>query len=250
VLNSNATDGQRAKILEQKNTLLRKLDSWFAIQERYVPGLAILRRQSDGPGEDRPQDIPLWLPSAISGKFPCDHRLYSFEWELQYAQANDALNDLRQNLQLRSHLYQYKDRFSIGQQANTWANATISRVQSYITASASRYRVARKALTSLAVQLNTGDSWKVTMPDLRDEDIRAMTVGEDGESEGRRTLSWIWKRGGALVSESNGDDLHECKGSLHLLLSLGSDPHSQRCKLNGARPELRQSVGPKKSNYL
>jgi hypothetical protein len=174
-----------------------------------MPGLALLRRNSESLSEDHPQNIPLWLPSAVSGKVPCDLHLYSLEWDLRYAQANDALHDLRRNLILRSHLYKYKDRFATGQQANTRANTTITRAQSYITASTARYRVARKALASLAVQLKKDDSWKVTMLDLCDEDIRGMTVAEDTESEGRRSLSWIWRRDG--IASSEGDNMHECK---------------------------------------
>lgn len=145
----------------------------------------------------------------IAGRSPCDLRLYAFEWDLRHAQANDALQDLRQNLQLRSHLYKYKDRFATGQQANTRANANISRVQRYISASTTRYRVARNALVSLAEHLAKSESWKATLLELHDEDVRGMTVGEEGESEGRRTLSWIWKRGGEL--SRNNDNLHECK---------------------------------------
>jgi hypothetical protein len=140
-------------------------------------------RNSDGTN-DSPLDISLWLPSAISGKIPCDPHLYAFEWDLRYAQANNALDNLRRNLQLCSHLYKYKDCFATGQQANTRANTTISHAQSYIAASVARYRVARKTLVSLAVILNKDDAWKVTILDLKDEDVRGMTVGEGGESEG------------------------------------------------------------------
>jgi hypothetical protein len=203
------TDAQLAKVQERKNSLQRKIDNWCIVQTLYLPGLAMLRRTSSGPSEDRPQDIALWLPSAISGKISCDTRLYSHEWDLRHAQANDALHDLRRNLQLRSYLFKYKDRFATGQVANTRANTTVSLAQQHINASVARYRVSRKALLSLAVQLKKGDSWQTALPDLRDEDIRGMTMGEEGETEGRRTLSWIWKRGG--VSGGEDSDLHECK---------------------------------------
>ena len=207
-LSQHATDLQRAKMVERKNALQRKLDSWCAVQKLYVPGLVMLCRNSDGISED-PSGVPLWLPSAISGKIPCDIRLYSFEWDLRYAQANDALHELRRNLQLRSYLYQRKDRFATGQQANTKSRTTIMCVQSYINASAAQYRIAQKALVSLATILSKDDSWKVVVLDLQDQDIRGMTVGEDGESEGRRSVSWIWKQGGTMSSEDN--NMHECK---------------------------------------
>jgi hypothetical protein len=209
----HATDNQLANVQGRKNTLQRKIDSWTAIQVLYVPGLAMLRRHHNGLSEEQPQNASLWLPSAISGRVSCDLRLYSHEWDLRYAQANDALREVRRNLQLRAHLFKYKDRFSTGQQANTRANATISRVQRYINSSAARYRSARKALLSLAAHLSKGDSWKLSLLELRDEDIRGMTVGEEGETEGRRSLSWIWKSFGT-ASDSEDENLQECMFSM------------------------------------
>jgi hypothetical protein len=179
------------------------------MQMHHIPGLAKLREDSTCSAE--PHNSPLWLPSAIGDKLPCDPCLYSFEWDLRCAQALEALQEIRQNLQLRSHLYKHKDRFVTGQRANTQANATISRVQTYIKCGAAKYRTARNALVRLAPQLKKDNSWTASLLELHDEDIRAMTVGLDGESEGRRSLSWIWKHEGTA---SNGDKLHECKLSL------------------------------------
>jgi hypothetical protein len=55
------------------------------------------------------------------------------------------------------------------------------------------------------------DSWKVLVPELREEDIRSMAIGEEGESEGRRTISWIWRRGEDLaINTDDVENLHEC----------------------------------------
>jgi hypothetical protein len=169
----------------------------------------MLRRQLQTATEDEPQHMSLYLPSTICGKVPCDSRLYDFEWELQYAQANDALSELRRYLQLRSHLYKYKDRFALGQRANMRSNAVISHAQTYINTSAARYRVARKALLALAPFVDKGESWKNTIPILLESDVRGMTIGEEGESEGHRSISWIWKRIG--VASTDDSSMHECK---------------------------------------
>jgi hypothetical protein len=204
-LSQHATDNQLGKIQE------RKIDSWAAIQDLYVPNLALLWRISYGPHDDQPQTTTLWLPSVISGKIACDRRLYMFEWALRVAQANDSLQDLRQYLQLCSHLYKHKDRFATGQQANTRANASISRVQQQINACVTRYRVSRQGLLSLVPQLSMGDSWMVSLPELHDGDVRGMTIGEEGETEGRRTISWIWRCGGELtMNDDDSGNLHEC----------------------------------------
>jgi hypothetical protein len=225
MLGQHASPTQLANAQERKNTLQRKIDSWCDIQLLYVPGLAMLRRQSQTAAEDEPHLQSLFLPSAICGKAPCDSRLYEFEWKLRFAQANDALSDLRRYLQLRSHLYKYKDRFALGQRANTRSNAIISRAQTSIDTSVSRYRVAQKALLSLAPFVSKGESWKSTIPILLDSDIRGMTVGEAGESEGYRSISWIWKQNG--VASTDDSDMHECKRllciwSVYLLILLRS----------------------------
>jgi hypothetical protein len=206
VLGQHPTPTQSGKVQEQKNTLQRKIDSWCAVQMRYFPGLAQLRE--DSTGLDEPHKISLWLPSTIGDKLTCDDRFYSFEWDLRLAQANDALREIRRNLQLRAYLYKRKDRFATGQQANTRANATISRVQRYIDNSATEYRAARKALVQLAPRLKKDNHWTKSLLELRDDDLRGMTAGLDGESEGRRTLSWIWRHEGVA---NDGTDLHECK---------------------------------------
>jgi hypothetical protein len=203
-LGKHSTQSQQANVQERKNYLQRKIDSWCEIQRLYVPSLVMLRRQSQSSVEDDPQYTSLWLPSAICGKVPCHPRLYDFEWDLRFAQANDALRDLRQSLQLRSHLYKHKDRFVTGQRANTRSNAIISRVQASVNASISRYRTARNALLSLGPFVKKDETWRGTVMELHDEDVREMTVGERGESEGHRSISWIWKQGGVTSP-----DMHE-----------------------------------------
>jgi len=175
------------------------------MQMLYIPGLAMLRGSLDSVNEDQLPHTPLWLPSALPAKITCDHRLYAFEWDLRSAQADDALSELRQNLQLRSYLFKYKDRFATGQKANTRANASIARVQRNIKASTNRYRIARHALLSLAILLKKDST---SLPELQDEDVRGMTVGEGVETEGRRLLSWIWRRGGDMGTDD--ENLHEC----------------------------------------
>jgi hypothetical protein len=231
-LGSHPTQSQQANSQERKNTLQRKIDSWCAIQRLYVPSLAMLRRQSQTPEEDDPQHTSLWLPSAICGRIQCHPRLYAFEWDLRLAQANDALHDLRQYLQLRSHLYKYKDRFVTGQRANTRSNTMISQVQASINASVSRYRTARNALLSLAQFVKKGEAWKATIMDLLDADVHGMTVGEEGESEGHRSMSWIWKQSGIAATDDS--HMHECTNistlPVHLLTHFLKALRVEWCK--------------------
>ena len=72
-------------------------------------------------------------------------------------------------------------------------------------------RAARNALLSLAPLTGKDESWKALIIDLRDTDVRGMTVGEEGETEGHRSISWIWKQIGGVSTDD--DHMHECKSS-------------------------------------
>ncbi|OBZ68235.1 hypothetical protein A0H81_12000 [Grifola frondosa] len=198
-LGQHATDLQRAKLIERQNTLQRKIDAWREVQLLYMPGVAAHRQRTISTDTTvLPQHVPLLLPSAVCNKIPCDTSLLEQEWRLRHAQAHDVLNDLRGHLELRSHLYKYKDRFVRGQHHNTRARTIITGVQSKVDADVSRYRTAQAALVSMAAILGKS-GWQAALWPLNDGDVRHVTEGEDGESEGRRTLSWIWKACGAVV---------------------------------------------------
>jgi hypothetical protein len=153
-----------------------------------------------------PEDTTLWLPSALCNlnkHMSCDTRLLTIEWELRYAQAGDSLEEIRQNLRLRDHMYTFKRNWIRGQSANTRAQNALSRVEIKAAMAAERYRGARAAVSSLAPVLGKlGWDMRFRVLDKKD-DVRGMAVPKGGESEGRRQLSWIW------LVEGVGDDKDE-----------------------------------------
>jgi hypothetical protein len=82
-----------------------------------------------------------------------------------------------------------------------------------------KYRVARAALVSLSKEINSED-WKARMKPLKElvpGDVRGLSDGLEGESEGKRTISWIW-----LVSHgpmAGGDEAQTNEGT-HPLSTL------------------------------
>lgn len=205
----HTTDIQKAAIQQQRNSLQRKIDAWKRIQALYTPAAQLLDSTVDSPSwytSDMiaPEDTKLWLPSALCGRLMvCDARLLTIEWELRYAQAGDALEEIRQSLRLRGHMYTFKRDWIRGQTANTRAQGALTRVEAKATAAAEKYRAARAALSTLALVLgNIGWDDKYKVLD-RTEDIRGMSVPKYGESEGRKKLSWIW------LVEGVGDDQDE-----------------------------------------
>jgi hypothetical protein len=194
-LGQHATNLQRAKIVERGNGLCRRIEAWCEIQQLYTPGVAVLWAKADqeGGGDPvEPTNIELMLPSEIIGRAACDRRLQKYEWQLRHAQAHDLLHDLRRQLLLRTKLYRSKNRFARGQRHNTRSYTIIKSVNSKVDTAVARYRQTRTALVKLAVPLlETG--WERTLRVLVDDDIRAINVADqEGTSEGRHVMSWIW----------------------------------------------------------
>jgi hypothetical protein len=146
----------------------------------------------------------------LGTSLPCDEKLQEYEWQLRYAQASGALDTVRSRLRLRSALYKHKDRFVRGQKANTRSRSKIDQVDASIASAAESYKVARTALTILSPILRKDATWQDQFRRLNNEDIRGLSVGADGDSEGRRTISWIWVVQGTARDVDEDGLLHEC----------------------------------------
>jgi hypothetical protein len=184
----------------RSNALQRKIESWCKFQLLYCPAVATLHAPSPNDNSTssiKPHLISLWLHSQINGRVSVDTSLINIEWKLRHAQAYESLDSLRHFLQFRAYLYKFKDRFVRGQGANTRARNAINVVQGKIDAAAAEYRVAYGALLSLSSRV-FDFAWKNELLQLKDEDIRDLSEGKEDrrgktQSEGRRTISWIWK---------------------------------------------------------
>jgi hypothetical protein len=200
---------------ERKNSLHRKIKAWTAVQHLYMPEISAIRARADRAApttsaEIAPFDLPLHLPSSLPVGTACLPILRHHEFKLREAQAYESLDELRDHLRLRTHMYQYKDKNIVGQRANTRCQNIISGVQEKINASATKYRTARAALVKLSPHCVGNEGWRDTLLALDQGDIRPLSDGEAGESEGTRTLSWIWKVVG-VSGDSDDSGLQEGK---------------------------------------
>ena len=157
-----------------------------------MPAIDVLRSNTSLPVEkiaDEPFDVTLWLPSRFIGAdVDFDKRLADIEWKLRTAEAYEALDELRHNIQVHAHIYKFKDRFTHGQAADTHALNTIQAQNAKINSSHDKYRAARIALVSLSQMLGQID-WQSKLPILADSDMRGISEGAEGDSEGRKRLS-------------------------------------------------------------
>ena len=190
-----------------------------------MPGVALLRSKQAGKSTRvvKAEHLSLYLPSALSNtpNISLIPALPSTELRLRHAQANDALEQLRRHLRARTRLYNVKDRDVRGQRYNTRAMTYIKTLQDKIDSDTARYRAAHQAL----LILDPGDSekWQKVLRPLEDTDIRPMKERLDNETEGTRTLPWIWRTAGFSGSGEDEEE-NELEGAytIHLLWLCGT----------------------------
>lgn len=157
------------------------------------------------------EKVPLFLPSDLSSRErsgSCYKGLGDIELRLRDAQCQSSLDQLRNQLHIKSRLLTYKGINVRHQGPNTRARSLITRNEAKICLHAEKYRAARAA----KCRLLDGDNESVEWMPLRQEDVRCMQDAEDlevqkkkeeerratgtkevrGSKEGYRQLSWIW----------------------------------------------------------
>lgn len=203
----------RAKLIEKSNTLQRKIDTWRGIQQLFMPSVVSLQGRIE---TSNSHTTDLLLPSSTCIHISVPHILLEHEWQLRHAQAHDALASLRARLEVRAHMYQYKDRFIRGQREGTRSNSLLQSVEAKKHLDVLRYRAAFAALEVLSAALGK-TNWRGSLRELRDEDIRHIASGDGSGSEGRRELSWIWLTGGGggatLQTEEGQQNIDACKST-------------------------------------
>ncbi|OAX30590.1 hypothetical protein K503DRAFT_669748, partial [Rhizopogon vinicolor AM-OR11-026] len=204
------TDTQEGKLLQRANTLQWRIDAWAKVQLLYMPSVSILRACYDTAEAIAPEEYPLWLPSSLGPSVSIESELYQYKWQLRCAQARDALHAICQGLCCHSYLLKYKDRYLTGQGANTRAWNAVSSIQAKIDAAHVRYNAAHNAIINIAPRINN-IRWQVEFCLLDTNDVRSMSDLLDGETQGTKSISWIWKMRGAATSEE------DCEGSLEAM---------------------------------
>ncbi|KAG2086104.1 uncharacterized protein F5147DRAFT_748645 [Suillus discolor] len=177
-----ATDTQKLSILRMRMSLHRKTESWRRTQLLYVPSVQVLVNMSATSALENAELMKLWLLSALNGN-ACDLHLQHIEWELRFAQAHDALEELRQCLHVHCSLLNFKREWIRGQGANTRAQNALACIHARQAACVKRYRTAWGALKSLA---------QILKKDLSDDDVKPLIDPFATQGEGRRRLTWIW----------------------------------------------------------
>ncbi|KAF9547934.1 hypothetical protein CPC08DRAFT_729614 [Agrocybe pediades] len=200
---------QLRKLQESVNRLQRRIGNWTNTQASYMPFAVSLRQKlmnkvdENAPAITKIQDAPLILPSALAPSDPCDPKLRYYEWKLRKGQAFGALHDIRRKYRLKSYQIKMKMRFSRGVAQNTRSNDTINQLEEQIKEAVVKYRTAYNAICALDKHIPSSEdrSWRESIQELKNEDLRGMSEGKEGESEGKRSISWIWRIEGVATGD-------------------------------------------------
>jgi hypothetical protein len=230
------SDGNVAKatsIQRQRTSLLKRIQNYISTREQFMPGLERYLRDMPNRTDDQllstPELIPLHLPSSLHSEkraSVCVAGLAELEDRLRFAQASEALTELRCQLTKRTYASRYRTANISSQTYFTRFRELQDQTNSKIKAACSRYHVARSGLLHLR---GKGD-WEQKLQELRPEDVQGLSekalVIEEKEQkkrtremaglsalnddlpirdlpptlfnphlavgEGHRTLSWIW----------------------------------------------------------
>ncbi|KAI0666069.1 hypothetical protein C8Q78DRAFT_1072584 [Trametes maxima] len=218
VLRSKAKQSKSDKdltdLIQSRNALRRRLESWAEMQSVYMPYVPPLRLQTDSSlpsstdvnsstsNEDSTsdstvdvaiEDILLWLPSSLPpelciGDFT--QQLLGIEGRLRLAQANDSLSDIRRIRRMLKGVSEFR-RMNVdgmGGHATTRARALYSKFVCKQERAAGRYRAAYKALLVIVPD----GVWRRTLRVLLDSHLTGPYSDDRAPGDGQREISWIW----------------------------------------------------------
>jgi hypothetical protein len=194
------TNKQLADLQEKHNALLVQIRNWREVQLVYTPHVASLISHAQPPPETNAdphetltEDIPLFLPSALSPHLralPELRKICQLERRLREPQADGALAEVRRQRRVIQGLWQFKrlNISGIGNKPNTRMITLYQRFDKKTRRAAEKYRSAWSALCVL----DPDGSWSTRLKELKREHISGPGKEPDETSNSRYQPSWIW----------------------------------------------------------
>lgn len=173
---------QTTALRDQRKILRDKIQNWETVRLVYMPGALQIQTDSGlNPtalwnSNPNPEDVELWLPSAISAnrrRAACMEGLPEMELKFRTAQCENSLDGLRRTLRVKTRMVYFKNKNIRGQREGTRSRAIIDRVHSRAVRHVQKYRAARRAKLSL----EGPGVWENTYQELRNEDVRGFASG-------------------------------------------------------------------------
>lgn len=210
------TSKQNADIQEKRNTLQRQITNWRRVQLVYTPHVATLisdtstQAEESRPQADLAENVNLHLPASLPSSVRSLSEIKgicSAERRLRYAQAHDALAQIRRQRRIIQGLWYFKkiNISGTGNRPNTRILTTYKGLTRKLARAVFKYRRAREAL----LVLDPDGNWKLELQVLRQEDISGPGKDPD-ESSGKYVMSWIWLLRKADKSNVSETEFNEC----------------------------------------
>jgi len=182
-------------LAERRKGIAKSIRQFRNIQNIYMPGLSNLIDREGSGLDTRPELFKLMLPSQLSldeRRSWCLPDIPTLEARFRYAQADDALNEIRRLRQIYQGLSdQNRKHINNSQGTVTRTLGTFGRYNARIFRFATIYQHARRALIALD-PMDKITPWTPRFLELKDVDIRGPGRDEDKPSEGQTVSSWIW----------------------------------------------------------
>jgi hypothetical protein len=184
-------------VTNARRLLSKRIRELQGCQQVYIPGVASLldTSQEDERLEDQPEVLKLWLPSQLSDNdrsMWCLPGIPLLEFHFQYAQASDALAELRRLHQLLQGTRDQNAKHTKSTTSTSRSQGILDGFHGRVKRIANRYREARRALFTLDPNEKLAGRWKHYFLELKDADIRGPDREAKDTSEGRFQQSWIW----------------------------------------------------------
>jgi len=191
------TPDDLSEMTKARRSLSKRIRDLQGSQRIYIPGVADLLdgSQEDERLEDQPEVLKLLLPSQLSDDDRstwCLPGISQLEFQFRYAQASDALAELRRLRRLFQGTRDQKAKHAKSTSLTTRSQGILDSFHGRIKRVANWYCDARQALLALDPEGMLDAGWKLCFLELKDEDIRGPDREIYENSEGRFQQSWIW----------------------------------------------------------
>jgi hypothetical protein len=212
-------DGDWAKFDKDRRLLFCAIEAWKQRQQVHMPNIQerVLGRVTDNQAS-HPEHLSLHLPSDFT---PDERRNFGLakiarvELSLRKGEANDALRELRKQINFKLGLIDGKKRHAKYTNDMTRAAKIVRDANRARDAAASMYRDARKAIVSLG-----GDGEK-EFPLLKDQDMYAKQMSNGSDLGGGKTIEgWIFSDGPRLTKDEKELEEWEVEGELSRIQSV------------------------------
>ena len=191
------TADQLSETTKARRSLSKRIHELQSCQRVYIPGIAGLLdvNQEDERLEDQPEVLKLWLPSQLSDDDRstwCLPGISHLEFRFRYAQASDALVELRSQRQLFQGTRDQNAKHTKSTTSTTRSQGILDGFHGKTKHITNRYRNARRALSALDPNEKLAAGWKRYFLELKDADVRGPDREIYERSEGNFFQSWIW----------------------------------------------------------